>query len=258
MSLFVIDERPGPRAWLALAWLVLLVGACWSWFAFQGMHPPPGGALRDFAGSAPAPLQAGQLVLVFVMWTGLCVGLMLPGASGAVFVYARLADECEALRWPRLAAALYAGGCLLAWCGFAALVTLIHWTLHDAGMLDATLAVRHPAGAGLAMVAAGVYQWTPAKHECLDYCRTPLPGLLAEWRGGMMGALWQGAEHGRICLGCCWLLLLLPLGGGPGDPGVVAAVGLLLLCELRLKEGALAGWVSGLVLVAWGTWRMFP
>ena len=258
MSLFVVDEQPGPHTALLLAWMALLAGACWAWFAFQGMHPPPGGALRDFAGPAPAPLHAGQLVLVFAMWTGLCVGLMLPAAAGAVIVYARIAEGCEAVRWPRLATALYALGCLLAWCGYAALVTLIHWTLHDAGMLDATLGVRHPAAAGLAMVAAGVYQWTPAKHDCLEYCRAPMPGVVAEWRTGMAGALWQGAEHGRICLGCCWLLVLLPLAGGPGDPGVVAAVGLLLLSELRLREGALAGWVVGLVLVAWGTWRMFP
>jgi predicted metal-binding membrane protein len=258
MSPFGVDERPGRPVVLALAWLALLALSCWAWFVFQNMQPPPATAAHALSGPAPAPLDAGQLVLVFGMWTGLCVGLLLPVASDAAFVYVRVARGSGAVRWPRVAACLFALGCLLAWCGFAAVLTLLHWTLHDAGMLDATLAVRHPAATGLALVAAGAWQWTPAKHDCLQYCRTPLPGVLAEWRSGVAGALWQGAEHGRICLGCCWLLLLLPLAGGPGNPGVVAAVGLLLLAELRLEDGPMAACAAGLAMVAWGTLLLFP
>jgi predicted metal-binding membrane protein len=258
MTLFGVDERPGRPVALALAWVALLACTCWAWFAFQGVHLPPGSSPRDLAGPMPAPLEAGELVLVFAMWTGLCVGLMLPVASSAAFIYLRVARGSGAVRWPRLTAGLFALGCLLAWCGFAALLTILHWTLHDAGMLDPSLAVRHPAAMALALVAAGAWQWTPAKHDCLQYCRTPLPGVLAEWRSGPMGALWQGAEHGRICLGGCWLLLLLPLAGGPGNPGLVAAVGLLLLAELRLDEGPLVGCAAGLVMVAWGTLLLFP
>ncbi|MFC0253379.1 copper chaperone [Massilia consociata] len=262
MSLYGVDERLGRPVTLGLAWLALLVCACGAWFAFQGANAPAPLPARDMAGVLPAspfaPLRAGQLVLVFAMWTGLCVALMLPASAGAAFIYLRVARHRAGMRWPRAAAAMFTLGCLLSWTGFAALVTLIHWTLHDAGMLDPSLAIRHPAGAGLALVAAGVYQWTPAKHACLQYCRAPLAGVLADWSPGLAGALWQGAEHGRSCLGCCWLLLLLPLAGGPGNPAVVAAVGMLLLAELRLEEGPLAACVTGLVMVAWGTRLLFP
>ncbi len=256
MSLSGIDERLGRPVALGLVWLALLACACWAWFVFQGAalpRPTPGASLP-----LPAPLRAGEPVLLFAMWTGLCMALMLPAAAGAVCIYLRVARCRAAVRWPRLATVLFGAGCLLAWTGFAALVTLLHWALHDAGLLDGALAARHPAGLGLALVAAGAWQWTPAKHACLQHCRTPLPGILVEWRSGALGALWQGAEHGRTCLGCCWLLVLLLPGGGPGNPAMVAAVALLALAELQLEEGALAACVAGVAMVAWGTLLLFP
>lgn len=256
MSLAGIDERLGRPVALGLAWMALLACACGAWLMFRSAElprPAPGISLP-----LPAPLRAGEVVLLFAMWTGLCVALMLPAAAAAVCIYLRVARRRAAERWPRLDTVLFGCGCLLAWAGFAALVTLLHWALHDAGLLDHGLAARHPAVLGLALVAAGAWQWTPAKHACLQHCRTPLAGVLVDWRGGALGALWQGAEHGRMCLGCCWLLVLLLLGGGPGNPAMVAAVGLLALAELRLEEGSLASCVAGVAMVAWGTVLLFP
>lgn len=257
MSLSGIDERPGRPLALGLAWLALLACACWAWFALQGVVPVrigPGGAAFL---PLPAPLRTGEVVLLFAMWTGLCVALMLPAAMGAVFVYLRLARCRVTVRWPRLRTAGFALGCLLAWTGFAALVTLLHWALHDAGMLEPERAVRNPA-LGLALVAAGAWQWTPAKHASLQHCRAPLPGVLVDWRGSILGPLWQGMGQGRACLGCCWLLVLLLLAGEPGNPVLVAAIGLMALAELRLAEGAVAACVAGVAMVTWGTVLLFP
>jgi len=246
MSLSGIDERPGRPLALALAWAALLACAWWAWFA---------------AARPPGPLHAGELMLLFAMWTGLCTSLMLPAVAGTVSVYLRVARRRAAVRWPRVATFLFAFGCLLAWTGFAALVTLLHWGLHrstdSGGALDGALAAPHP-GLGLALVAAGAWQWTPAKHACLQHCRTPLSGVLADWRGGALGPLWQGAEHGRQCLGCCWLLVLLLLAGGPGNPAIVAPVALLALAELRLAEASLVACIAGLGMVALGTLLLFP
>ncbi|QOY93814.1 DUF2182 domain-containing protein [Massilia sp. UMI-21] len=257
MSLSGIDERPARPLALGLAWMVLLALACWAWFAFLGATltlPAPGGANSL---PLPRPLRAGEVLLLFAMWTGLSVALMLPAAAGGVFVYLRLARRRAAVRWPRLGTALFAFGCLLAWTAFAALLTLLHWGLHDTGMLDEALAARHPA-LELALVAAGAWQWTPAKHASLQHCRAPLPGVLVGWRSGIAGALRQGAGHGRMCLGCYWPLVLLLLGGGPGNPVFVGAVALLVLAELRLEEGSLVAWVSGMGMVVAGTWLLFP
>lgn len=256
MSLSGIDERLGRPLALGLAWMALLACACWAWFVFQAaapLQPAAGGAALPL----PAPLRAGELVLLFAMWSGLSMALMLPAAAGGVFVYLRMMRCRATVRWPRLRTILFGTGCLLAWTAFAALVTLLHWALHDAGLLDAALATPQPV-LGLALVSAGAWQWTPVKHGCLQHCRAPLPGLLVGWRRDILGALQQGFEHGRICLGCCWLLVLLLLGAGPGNPAIVAAVGLLALAELRPEEGAPLACVAGVAMVACGTWLLFP
>jgi len=261
MKVSVLEERTGPPVAMALAWLALLACTCWAWLAFQGTQPAPLPAQLPgptLSGPPPAPLRAAQLMLVFAMWTALYVALMLPAAVGAVAAVGRIARRRGAQAWSRLAPWLFALGCLLAWTGFAAIVTLLYWTLHDAGMLDATLAVRHPAATGLVLVAAGAWQWTSSKHACLQYCRAPFPALVADWGQGRLDALWQGAEHARTVLGCYWLIVLLPLAGGPGNPGMVAAVGLLLLAELRLQDGTLVSCLAGLGMVAWGTRLLFP
>lgn len=260
MTVSAYEDRTGPPLALALAWAALLACTCWAWLAFQGMQGVaapaqlPGHAV---AGPPPAPLRAGQLMLAFAMWTALYVALMLPAAVDAVAGAKRIAGR-RSLLGARFTPWLFALGCLLAWTGFAAIVTLLFWTLHDAGMLDTTLAIRHPAGTGLALVAAGAWQWTSSKHACLNYCRAPFPALMSGWGRGRLVALWQGAEHARTVLGCYWLIVLLPLAGGPGNPGMVAAVGLLLLAELRLRDSTLAACLAGLGMVAWGTRLLFP
>ena len=109
MSLSGIDERLGRPVALGLAWMVLLACASLAPFVFQG------GALPlSLAGAPdrppPAPLRATELMLLFAMWAGLCVALMLPAAAGALFVYLRVARRRAGVRWPRLATALFATG----------------------------------------------------------------------------------------------------------------------------------------------------
>lgn len=251
MTAFAFEDRSAPPVAMALAWLALLSCACLAWLAFQGMGAAPAPAPLP-----PAPLNAAQLLLVFAMWTALYVALMLPAAADAVAGIRRITQRRSL--GARLAPWLFALGCLLAWTGFSAIVTLLFWILHDTGMLDATLAIRYPAATGLVLVAAGTWQWTSSKHACLQYCRAPFPALLSGWGKGRLDALWQGAEHARTVLGCYWLVVLLPLAGGPGNPGMVAAVGLLLLVELRLRDATLAACLAGLGMVAWGTRLLFP
>ncbi|MBW2270503.1 MAG: DUF2182 domain-containing protein [Deltaproteobacteria bacterium] len=62
----------------------------------------------------------------------------------------------------------------------------------------------------LLLVAAGFYQWTPAKEACLRHCRMPAHFIAEHWRPGVAGALRMGAIHGLFCLGCCWALMRHP------------------------------------------------
>ena len=123
MSLSGIDERLGSPVALGLAWMALLACACLAWLAFQNGALPQAVPGVPALAPPPAPLRAAEVLLLFAMWTGLGVALMLPAAAGALFVYLRVARCRAGVRWPRSATALFATGCLLAWTGFAALLT---------------------------------------------------------------------------------------------------------------------------------------
>ena len=182
--------------------------------------------------------------------------LLLSLASRAAVLFARLAGRRaeSARRRARLATRLFVLAYLLTWTGFALLAMLAQWTLDDAAAGTA----RHPTVLGLALAAAGIYQWTPIKHACLEHCRAPLPGILAGWRDGLAGAFGRGAAHAWQSLGCCWLLMLVLLAAGPDNPAAIAMVALLVLAEIRLFSGHWIACAGGLALLALGTRVLFP
>jgi predicted metal-binding membrane protein len=120
------------------------------------------------------------------------------------------------------------------------------------------MAVTNTTVGGLALVAAGVYQWTPAKHSCLQHCRTPLAFILTNWRRGALGAFRMGVAHGGYCVGCCWLLTVLLFAAGVMNLPAIAGLALLVLAEKLLPGGAWIATLAGLALVAWGTLLLFP
>jgi predicted metal-binding membrane protein len=84
------------------------------------------------------------------------------------------------------------------------------------------------AGRWLAIAAvslAALYQLTPLKEACLRRCRSPMGSLLRR------GSLVAGAEHGAVCLGCCWALMLALLALGLGSMVWMAVLAGIVLVE---------------------------
>lgn len=254
------SERP-----VVIGWLAALAALCWSYLLFRAarMGPADMGAMgampgMDMAPPAPAPYRLPELLLLFGMWVTMMAAMMLPAATPAVLLFARVNRLYHAVRRPYLATALFVAGYLAVWSAFGALATLLQWALHDLGALDAGMAVTNATAAGLVLVAAGVYQWTPAKHTCLHHCRTPLAFILTGWRPGPLGALGMGFTHGLYCTGCCWLLMVLLFAAGVMNLWAIAGLAALVLAEKLVPGGAWVATLSGLALVAWGTLLLFP
>ena len=76
-----------------------------------------------------------------------------------------------------------------------------------------------------AVLLAAVYQLTPLKDACLRRCRSPL-GTLMRRR-----SLNAGVEHGALCLGCCWALMLALIALGIGSMLWMAALAAVVLVE---------------------------
>jgi predicted metal-binding membrane protein len=252
-----VDSQPGREQPFVIASVALLAALCWACLVFRAM----GMSTVEPQGvpATPAlPYRWSDLGLLLGIWGATLAAVLLPAASPAILLAARISRLLPGMRFPNLATLGFIGGCLLAWGGFGALATLAQWALHDAGALDAGMAIDNANARGLLLVAAGAYQWTPAKHACLQHCRAPLSFMVTGWRPGLSGALRMGAAHGLYCTGCCWLLALLLFAAGITNLAALVALAGTVLAEKLLPGGAVVACIGGLALVAWGTLLLFP
>lgn len=249
-------KHPGAERTIVLAVLGLLAALCWAYLLLRIGRLAPLGA-GGAGKAAPIPYHAADLGRVFALWVAVIAAMMLPAAAPSVLLYARIKHERRD-GWVYAGIGAFSAGYLLVWSCCAAIATVAGWLLHDAGLLDETLAVAHPSAVALALVAAGVYQWTPAKHWYLDNCREPLAVILTHWHRGAWGALRMGMADARYGMGCCWLLLAVMLPAGVLNLPVTGGLVALILAEKLLPGGHIFACATGLGLVAWGTTLLFP
>jgi predicted metal-binding membrane protein len=263
-ALIRVDTQPGRERPFVIACLAMLVAVCWACLVFRALRIASvepallGAAASAGAGPAGLPYRLPELGLVLGMWGAMLSAIMLPAATPTVLLFARINRLVRTVRFPNLATFMFVAGYLLVWGGFGAVATLAQWALHDAGALDRAMAIDNQNACGLALVAAGVYQWTPAKHACLEHCRAPLSFMVTGWRAGLLGGWRMGAAHGLYCIGCYWLLMLLLFVAGVTNLAALVCLAGLVLAEKLLPSGSVVACVSGLALVAWGTLLLFP
>lgn len=240
----------------ALAWLYLwLDAATMGDMAMDGM----------VMGDRPMAMAAGgmmdamsvwlpsTLALTFAMWAIMMVGMMLPSAAPAILLYGSLVRRNREQGRVLPAIWVFALGYLFVWTAFSALATMLQTGLENVGLLTPMMVSDSPWLTGGLLLAAGAYQWMPAKQACLRKCRAPLQFFLFHWRPGAAGAFRMGAEHGLFCLGCCWALMLLLFTAGVMNLLWVALIAGFVFVEKVLPAGPLTAKVAGLGLVAAGT-----
>jgi predicted metal-binding membrane protein len=230
----------------ALAWAYL----GYQYWAMEHMD------LVDMA--MPGAQQWGlwDLLLVFTMWAIMMMGMMAPSASPVVLLFTRIQIGRHAHGQSVIASWLFLLGYLSAWTGFSLAVTLVQWGMHATMLISPAMVGTSPLLGGAVLVAAGIYQWSPAKHACLNHCRSPMGFLLGEWRDGSWGAINMGLRHGIYCIGCCWLLMLVLFVVGVMNLLWVALLAVLVLLEKTLQKGPWLSRVTGLALIGWGSWML--
>lgn len=189
------------------------------------------------------------LLLGFVMWSVMMVGMMLPGAAPMILLFAAVQRRARPHPFPVIVVFVF--GYVAVWTVFSAGAAGLQAGLQSLRMLTAD---RLASGtlAGAVLVAAGLYQWTALKERCLAHCQSPLAFMTRHWRPGTAGALRMGVMHGAYCLGCCWALMVLLFVGGVMNLLWVAALAALVLLEKILPGGRLFARIAGIVLIAWG------
>jgi predicted metal-binding membrane protein len=236
---------------LMLAALVALAIAAWWWLL--PMHMAPMNILRVGPPVDPMPWSGETAMFLFVMWSVMMAGMMIPSALPMVLVHDRVARGHVGTH-PLVATIAFVAAYLVVWIGFSAVATGAQWLLERERLMSGMMASANALLSGALLIAAGLFQWSPLKHACLSKCRTPMSFILNEWRPGVWGAFVTGLRHGVYCLGCCWALMALLFVFGTMNLVAAAALTILVLAEKALPWGAAIARAAGAVLAVWGVW----
>lgn len=248
---------------LVLAAIAVLTALAWAYVAWLAWDMDMGG--MDMSGfrmipsglgwmmPAEAPWGAFEFVLVFLMWALMMVGMMTPSVAPMLLLHARVGRQALAQGHPFAATGWFAAGYLLAWTGFALVAATAQWALERLALLTPLMQSASSMLAGLVLVAAGAYQFSPLKDRCLTACQAPLVFLQRHggFRRDVRGALALGVKHGAYCIGCCWALMALLFVGGVMNLLWIAALAVFVLLE-KLVAGRLLSRLAGVALTAWG------
>jgi predicted metal-binding membrane protein len=227
--------------------LLLVVLLSWAWLLNgAGTMEEMDGMLMPMS---VGPWSAAHAALMLAMWVVMMAAMMLPSAMPMILFYDSLARKRRA---GGTGASVFALGYLAVWGVFSVVAVALQFTLERLAVLSPMMETTSIALAGVLLIGAGIYQWTPVKQACLRRCRSPLDFVLTHWRDGARGAFIMGVQHGAYCLGCCWMLMLLLFVGGVMNLAWIAGLTLFILLEKLMPAGRWTGRAAGLVLIGWG------
>jgi predicted metal-binding membrane protein len=245
----IVSGRAASLRWVSLDGVglasALLAGSLVAWIVtvarMRGMDDGPGTDL-------------GGLGWYLGIWVTRMAAMMLPSVAPMVLFFARISREREKRGSAHVPTWTFVAAYFAVWStyGFAGYGLYRLVTAFDTGFLDWDRAGPYVAGGAIA--AAGLYELTPLKRVCLRHCRSPLHFLLSGWRGGRVGALRMGGEHGAYCVGCCWGLMVILFALGVMSLLWMAVVASLIFAQKVLPRGDRLVLPFAAAFVAFGIW----
>lgn len=207
--------------------------------------------MMDHTGMAlTQPWGPAEFAGIVLMWALMMIAMMLPSVSPVflLFARARAGNGGNAA----VSTTFFAAGYFLVWIGFSIGAAGLQLGLHTAALLTSGSAISNPLLAGAVLVGAGAFQFSPLKHRCLSHCRNPLGSLMSHWRSGRVGALAMGTRHGKFCLGCCWVEMLVLFVVGVMNFAWIVLLAAFVVLEKLGPRGDLAARAGGAVMIAAG------
>ena len=219
--------RPPLRhAHLALVGLLLLLAVVAWLLTGERMHGMDDGPGTDL----------GSLSFYVGAWVLMMAAMMFPSIVPMVLAYARIRSARLARRTDLTlgSSATFVAGYLVVWTAYG-LAAYALFALERGLSIDSLAWDRAgPYVAGGVLVAAALYELTPAKDACLRRCRGPFAFLTEAWRDGHFGATRMGIEHGLWCVGCCWALMAALFALGVMSMGWMVFIAALIAAEKLL------------------------
>lgn len=217
---------------------------------------------RHFGMPSNSPWTLSDLFLIFIMWLMMALAMMLPTAASMIVAFHQQVMRQETMRqetmeglsryWSGGATALLVCGYLFVWAGYAGIATIVQWGLTNAAWMSPHVMVpMNMLLAASALLAAGLYQFTPAKKACLGRCQ-----LAAQGRGNLVGItidqpFSSGVWQGLWCAGSCWALMTVMFAVGVMNVVWIAILALIMTAEKMIIRPWLPN-VVGAGLIGWG------
>ncbi|HSP55872.1 MAG TPA: DUF2182 domain-containing protein, partial [Dehalococcoidia bacterium] len=179
------------------------------------------------------------------------IAMMLPTSLPLITLFQRLVRRRQD---SGLLLTLLITGYLVTWAAFGLAAHMgdagLHFTVDRWHWLDD----RSQYIAGVTVLMAGVYQFTPLKYKCLDECRSPMSFITGHWHGSRerIESFKLGVHHGVFCVGCCWSLMLLMFAVGTGNIAWMLALGTVMAVEKNMPWGRKLSAPLGIALLAAG------
>jgi predicted metal-binding membrane protein len=193
-------------------------------------------------------IVASYLLVFIVGWVLMTVVMMLPSSLPLIDLFVRMI----ARRTDHVSlVTLLILGYLSMWTVFGVVAYFGDSVVHKTVERGSAISSRE-IGAVLLLVA-GIYQFLPLKHMCLDKCRSPYTFLVQNWTGkrAALDAFRLGLRHGLFCVGCCWTLMLLMFALGGANLGWMLALGAVMAAERVSPWGRRLTAPLGVALMAW-------
>lgn len=210
--------------------------------------------MGDMSAVLAMPMTAAwslaQAALMVTMWAVMMAAMMLPSAVPMVLAYDQMDRGSAQTRGG--STVLFVTGYIVVWVVFAVAATGLQWALHNMALVDGMGAATEGGLAGLLLVGAGVFQFSPVKKRSLGACRTPMGFLMTSWRDGRLGALRMGLHHGTLCFRCCWALMILLFVLGVMNLAWVVILATFVLAEKVSRRGEAISAIGGVIMIAWG------
>ena len=139
--------------------------------------------LRDMPMGAMVP----PLAVLVAMWWLMMLAMMLPSATPAILLYARVrqtrsGNAAIAQTW------VFMAGYLAVWFVFSIVAALAQSLVAN----SSSMALQSNAAISAVLILAGVYQVSPFKSACLSQCHSPGQFISRNWRPGWHGAVRLG------------------------------------------------------------------
>jgi len=231
--------------------MLLVVLSALAWLALWWWGQSPYSRYLDHHNLNVVTGNLGLMPLFVISWVVMTIAMMLPTSLPLITLFDMITRRRPT--HTRLVL-LLVSGYLIAWSLFGMIIYTsdyvlhqiighVHWLEENTWLLGAS-----------ALMLAGLYQFTPLKHLCLEKCRSPLSFIAEHWHGQreIREALMLGVHHGLFCVGCCWSLMLLMFAVGAGSLGWMLVLGAVMAAEKNLPWGERMSRPLGMVLLIGG------